>query len=58
MFEELSEDEFSDSKDLGREFFKFMKTKFLDDVTKKVKVSDFIKDKVLELDAPAFDKKY
>lgn len=57
IYEELT-DEFNDSKDLGREFFKYMKSKLFDDMTKKVKVSDFIYEKILELDANEFDKKY
>lgn len=57
IFEELN-DEFDDSKDLGREFFKYLKSKFFDDITQKIKVSDFIYDKILELDTKAFDAKY
>ena len=51
-------DEFDDSKDLGREFFKYLKSKFLDDVTQKIKVSDFIYDKILSIDEKKFDEKY
>lgn len=57
IYEELN-DEFMDPKDLGREFFKYLKSKFFDDVTQKIKVSDFIYDKILTIDTDAFDKKY
>lgn len=57
IYEELN-DSFDDSKDLGRQFFKYLKSKFFDDVTQKIKVSDFIYEKILELDTEQFDKKY
>ena len=57
IYEELC-DEFDDSKDLGREFFKYLKDKFFDDITHKIKVSDFIYDKILNIDEKTFDKKY
>lgn len=57
IYEELT-DEFNDSKDLGRAFFKYLKSKFFDDVTQKIKVSDFIYEKILEINAKEFDKKY
>lgn len=57
IYEELS-DKFDDSKDLGREFFKYLKNKFFDDITHKIKVSDFIYDKILNLDTAEFDQKY
>lgn len=57
VYEELT-DKFVDDKDLGREFWKYLKSKMLDDMTKKVKVSDFVYLQILELDSDAFDKKY
>ena len=57
IFEEIT-DQFNDEKDLGREFWKYMKSKFADDVTKKIKVSDFIYDKILDINAQEFDAKY
>ena len=57
IYEELN-DKLSDPKDLGRQFFKYLKSKFFDDVTQKIKVSDFIYDKILEIDTKKFDKKY
>lgn len=57
IYEELN-DEFNDEKDLGREFFKYLKSKFFDDITQKIKVSDFIYDKILEINTEEFDKKY
>ena len=57
IYEELN-DEFDDSKDLGREFFKYLKSKFFYYITQKIKVSDFIYDKILTLNTEEFDKKY
>ena len=57
VYEELT-DMYSDEKDLGRDFWKHMKSKMLDDMTKKVKVSDFVYSKILDLDSAAFDKKW
>lgn len=57
VYEELT-DKFVDDKDLGREFWKYLKSKMLDDMTKKVKVSDFVYLQILELDSEQFDKKY
>ena len=57
IFEELN-DEFDNSKDLGREFFKYLKSKFFDDITQKIKVSDFIYDKILSINTQEFDAKY
>ena len=57
IYEELN-DEFDDSKDLGRQFFKYLKSKFFDDVTQKIKVSDFIYEKILDINTERFDKKY
>ena len=57
IYEELCDD-FTDPKDLGREFFKYLKSKFFDDVTHKIKVSDFIYEKILDLPTEEFDKKY
>ena len=57
IYEELN-DSFDDSKDLGRQFFKYLKSKFFDDVTQKIKVSDFIYDKILEINTEEFDNKY
>ena len=57
VYEELT-DKFIDDKDLGREFWKYLKSKMLDDMTKKVKVSDFVYLQILELDSEQFDKKY
>ena len=57
IYEELN-DKLNDPKDLGRQFFKYLKSKFFDDVTQKIKVSDFIYEKILEIDTKKFDKKY
>ena len=56
IFEEMTDD-FSD-KQIGNEFWKFTKTKFLDDNTKKIKVSDFVYDYILHLDPDFYKSKY
>ncbi len=57
IYEEFSS-EFDDSKELGREFFKYLKSKFFDDITHKTRVSDFIYDKILKINEAEFDRKY
>ena len=56
IFEEMTDD-FSD-KQIGNEFWKFTKTKFLDDNTKKIKVVDFVYDYILKLDEKYYMEKY
>ena len=57
IYEEL-EDQYTDDKNLGREFFKYMKSKLFEDINQKVKVSDFIYEKILDINTEEFDKKY
>lgn len=56
VYEELT-DGYSET-DLGREFWKYLRSKVMDDSTKKVKVSGFVLEKVRSFDAKAFNRKY
>lgn len=56
IFEDMT-DQMS-GKDIGNLFWSFLKDKFLDDTTKKIKVVDFIYDYVLHLDNDYFKSKY
>lgn len=48
IFEEMT-DSFS-GKDIGNSFWVFVKSKILDDTTRKIKVVDFVYDYILKLD--------
>jgi len=56
VFQDMT-DELS-PKDVGNAFWKFLKSKLLDDTTKKIRVRDFVYDWILKIDAKAFDEKY
>ena len=45
-------------KDVGNAFWKFTKSKFLDDNVHKIKVVDFVYDYILKLDVDFYKKKY
>ena len=45
-------------KDVGNLFWNFTKSKFLDDNTKKIKVSDFVYVYILHLDPDFYKSKY
>lgn len=44
-------------KDIGNSFWTFVKSKILDDTTKKIKVRDFVYDWILKLDTEACKKR-
>lgn len=56
IYAELT-DEYS-PKDLGNAFWAFIKSKLLDDCTKKIKVVDFIYDLLLKADCDYYHEKY
>ena len=56
IFEEMSDS--LTGKDVGNLFWNFTKSKFLDDNTKKIKVSDFVYDYILHLDPDFYKSKY
>lgn len=44
--------------DIGCDFWRYLKNRLLDDVAKKIKVSDYVHSYVMKLDAKTFDEKY
>lgn len=50
-------DEMSD-KEIGNSFWNYSKSKFLDDRVKKIKVTDFVYDYILHLNADDYKQKY
>ena len=47
-----------DGKDVGNDFWRFTRSKLLDDNTRKIKVFDFVYDHILNLDPEFYEKKY
>lgn len=45
-------------KDVGNDFWRYSKSKFLDDNTRKIKVADFVYDHILHLDNDFYRQKY
>lgn len=56
IFQEMT-DTMSD-KDIGNDFWRFVKSKFLDDNQKKIKVFDYCYNVILNLDCEFYRKKY
>lgn len=56
LFQDMT-DELS-PKDIGNSFWMFVKSKLLDDTTKKIKVRDFVYDWILKLDPKICKEKY
>lgn len=56
IFQEMI-DEFA-PKDIGNCFWSYVRSKLLDDTTKKIKVRDFVYDWILKLDPKLYDEKY
>lgn len=44
--------------DISKSFWKHLKSKFLDDNTKKIKVSDYIREELFKFDVSHFNEKY
>lgn len=44
--------------DMAREFWKYLRSRLLDDMNQKVRVSDFVNEFVKSLDEKDFDEKY
>jgi len=57
IFEEIT-DELKDKQDLGRKFWQFVKSNLLNDGVKKIKVSDYVYQEILQMDANEFGRKY
>lgn len=44
--------------DITKNFWKYLKSKFLDDNTKKIKVSDYIREELFRIDVKKFNARY
>lgn len=56
IFEEMA-DRMSEI-DMAREFWKYLRSRFLDDMNQKVRVSDFVREFIRGLPEKEFDEKY
>lgn len=56
VFEEMTER--MSEIDMAREFWKYLRSRFLDDMSQKVRVSDFVVEFIRGLDEDAFEAKY
>lgn len=56
IFEELT-DGYSEI-DIGRDFWRYIKSRILDDSTKKAKVSEYVRARILKMNDRKFAKKY
>ena len=55
IFQEMTDS--MTGKDVGNAFWKFTKSKFLDDNVHKIKVADFVYDYILKLDVDFYKEK-
>ena len=56
IFEEMTEK--MSEIDMAREFWKYLRSKFLDDMNQKVRVSDFVREFIRNLPEQEFNDKY
>ena len=56
VFEEMTDDK--TETELARDFWKYLRTKILDDMTRKIRVSEFVEDYIRRIPAAEFDLKY
>lgn len=56
VFEEMTSEK--TENDLAKDFWKYLRSRLLDDMTKKVRISEFVRDYVLGLDEADFFSKY
>lgn len=56
LFEEITSEK--TELDLAKEFWQYLRSRLLDDMTQKVRVSEFVEEKIRNLDPDAFEKKY
>jgi len=56
VFEELTNDK--TELDVAREFWAYLRSRLLDDMTQKVRVSEFVEERIRSLDPAAFEEKY
>ena len=56
VFEELTYG--AGDADVAKDFWRYLRSRLLDDMAKKVKVSEYVRWRVLQMDAAEFEKKY
>ncbi len=56
VFEEMTDDK--TETELARDFWRYLRTKILDDMTRKIRVPEFVEDYVRRIPAAEFDLKY
>ena len=56
LFEEITDQK--TELDLAREFWAYLRSRLLDDMAQKVRVSEFVEEKLRGLDRAAFEAKY
>lgn len=56
VFEELTSRD--SGIDLARDFWKYLRSRLLDDMNQKVRVSEYVYDYILKIDTDDFDRKY
>ena len=56
LFEEITQQK--TELDLAREFWQYLRSRLLDDMAQKVRVSEFVEEKIRGLDPGEFEKKY
>lgn len=56
VFEEMTDDK--TETELAREFWKYLRSRLLDDMTRKIRVSEFVTEYVRRIPEKKFEKKY
>lgn len=56
VFEEMTDDK--TETELARDFWKYLRSRILDDMTRKIRVSEFVTDYVRSLSEKKFERKY
>ena len=56
IFEEITQEK--TELDIAKDFWTYLRSRLLDDMTQKVKVSEFVEEKIRTLDPDAFEAKY
>ena len=55
VFEEITD---AAAEDVARDFWKYLRSRLIDDTSQKVKVSEYVKERILRIDSAAFGAKY
>lgn len=56
VFEEITS--VADEKDIARDFWKYLKSRLLDDISQKVKISEYVYFVISNINVKDFNKKY